>query len=184
MVPMFSVVGYSNSGKTTIIKQLVKHLKEKGYKVAVIKHDPLDHGEVDKRGSDTQIFFEEGGADTVALSSPSRLTLFSRTSKELSPESIIPLCDEVDCVILEGYKGKNYPKILVLTGAVESDIINKIDKESVIALVFSRTGKTDEEKIIKELNKEYTLPQFLDDDVQSIVNFLEKKYFTDIRGGK
>ncbi|MEK7750140.1 MAG: molybdopterin-guanine dinucleotide biosynthesis protein MobB, partial [Planctomycetota bacterium] len=37
-VPVISIVGRSNSGKTTLIVKLVKELKSRGYKVATIKH--------------------------------------------------------------------------------------------------------------------------------------------------
>ena len=38
MPPIVSIVGRSKSGKTTLIEKLVAELKERGYRVATIKH--------------------------------------------------------------------------------------------------------------------------------------------------
>jgi molybdopterin-guanine dinucleotide biosynthesis protein B len=55
MVPIVSIVGKTNSGKTTLIEGLVLELKKRGYRVGVIKHDV--HGvklsDVDTEGKDT-----------------------------------------------------------------------------------------------------------------------------------
>jgi len=88
MLPIVAVVGRSKTGKTTLIRRLVKELQLKGYKVGVIKHDPCDHGEVDRKGSDTANFWDEG-CQAVVLSSPSRLTVFRRVEKDTTPEEIV-----------------------------------------------------------------------------------------------
>jgi polynucleotide 5'-kinase involved in rRNA processing len=40
MPPAVSIVGKSNSGKTTLREKLVRELKLRGYRVATIKHIP------------------------------------------------------------------------------------------------------------------------------------------------
>ena len=39
MIPIISVVGKSNVGKTTLLEKLLPELKKRGYRVATIKHD-------------------------------------------------------------------------------------------------------------------------------------------------
>jgi molybdopterin-guanine dinucleotide biosynthesis protein B len=39
MIPILSIVGKSDSGKTFLIETLVLALKEKGYRIATVKHD-------------------------------------------------------------------------------------------------------------------------------------------------
>lgn len=38
-IPIFSVVAYSGTGKTTLLEKLIPLLKERGLRVAVVKHD-------------------------------------------------------------------------------------------------------------------------------------------------
>ncbi len=52
MIPIISVVGKSDVGKTTLLEKLLVELKKRGYRVATIKHDV--HGfNIDQPGKDT-----------------------------------------------------------------------------------------------------------------------------------
>jgi molybdopterin-guanine dinucleotide biosynthesis protein B len=162
--PIFSVIGYSKTGKTTLIRGLIKELQSRGYKVAVIKHDPLEHGEVDRKGSDTANFWEEG-SHAVVLSSPSRLALFRRVDNNMPPEEIISLCGDVNCIILEGYKRWNYPKIVIWSG----DEL-KVEPGQLLAIIYDSQEK--KEIIKRSENKNVAL--FSRDDINGLVDFLEK----------
>ncbi|NMB40526.1 MAG: molybdopterin-guanine dinucleotide biosynthesis protein B [Firmicutes bacterium] len=164
MPPIFSVIGHSKTGKTTLIRGLIRELQSRGYRVGVIKHDPLEHGEVDRKGSDTANFWEEG-SQAVVLSSPSRLALFRRVEKNTPPEEIVPLCGKVDYVILEGYKRWDYPKIVAWSG----DEL-EVEPRQLLALVYD--PKDREEVLGKNKNKNTVL--FCRDDIKNIADFLEK----------
>ncbi len=51
MTPYITFAGYSGSGKTTLLLKVITYLKEKGYKIAALKHDGHDF-EMDKEGKD------------------------------------------------------------------------------------------------------------------------------------
>ena len=52
MIPIVSIVGKSDSGKTTLIEKLLPELTRRGYRIATVKHDV--HGfEVDREGKDS-----------------------------------------------------------------------------------------------------------------------------------
>ncbi len=163
MPAVFAVIGYGNTGKTTLIRNIIRELHQRNYKVAVIKHDPQDHGEVDKVGSDTYNFWEEG-CRTVALSSPSRITLFRRTEEDTLPDNIIPLCGDVDFVILEGYKGLNYPKI-----EVRSEIKGTVPNiKNLLAIVI------DQARNLSKYDKNHNrVPLFDRQQVGSLVDVIE-----------
>jgi len=51
-IPIISIVGKSNSGKTTLLEKLIPELVKRGYRVATIKHNV--HGfDVDHEGKDS-----------------------------------------------------------------------------------------------------------------------------------
>lgn len=110
-VPVISVVGWSNSGKTTILEKLVAELKTRGVKVGVIKHH---HGpfEIDRPGKDTWRLFQ-AGADCTAIAGSGKVGLVIRSDGEMPPGDIAALMPGVDLVITEGYKGGTYPQIEV-----------------------------------------------------------------------
>ena len=80
-VPVISVVGRSNSGKTTLIVKLVKELKSRGYKVATIKHSH-HHFELDTEGKDSWLH-TQAGADAVVVASQNMMGIMRQSSKEL-----------------------------------------------------------------------------------------------------
>ncbi|MBS3947414.1 MAG: molybdopterin-guanine dinucleotide biosynthesis protein B [Dethiobacter sp.] len=115
-IPVVSVVGKSDSGKTTLICGLLPELKRRGYRVATIKHDV--HGsEIDRPGKDTWKH-SQAGADIVVLSSPAKIALLEKVSEELTLEQVIAKIDHVDIIISEGYKRNNKPKIEVFRSTV------------------------------------------------------------------
>lgn len=167
MIPFVSVIGRSKTGKTTLIKNLIRELRIFGYRIAVIKHDPHDHGEIDRKGSDTWIFREEG-SQAVILASPSKVTLFRQTVNEQFPEELFPLCGDVDLIILEGYKKRDYPKLVIWTRKKEELAIEP--HWTVLAVLYPR----EEEKEAKQNFEKTNVPLFCRDDASKIASFIEQ----------
>ena len=99
--------GFSGSGKTTLIEKLIPFLKEKGLKVAAIKHDAHDF-DMDREGKDTYRF-GKAGADVVMISSGSRSARLS--ARERSLDEMLKDTDNADIVLVEGYKNAPIDKI-------------------------------------------------------------------------
>ena len=92
-------VGYSNSGKTTLIENIIKILKKDGLKIATVKHDV--HGlDIDKEGKDSYRY-SAAGADTSVVSTKD-LTVY-KIHKDLSLEEILSNINDVNLIIVEGY---------------------------------------------------------------------------------
>lgn len=112
MIPIVSVVGTSDSGKTTLLEKLVAELKERGYRVGVVKHDVHDF-EVDHEGKDSWRL-KRAGADVVIISSPRKIALIQDVDRDHALDEIRGwLPARVDILFSEGYKRGPYPKIEV-----------------------------------------------------------------------
>ena len=107
---VLAIAGFSGSGKTTFIENLLPLLKERGMKVLVIKHDV--HGfTMDHEGKDTYRF-AAAGADSVMISSEQ--SGFARIDREYkSLDEMIAMAGDVDLVLVEGYKDADIPKLYV-----------------------------------------------------------------------
>lgn len=101
MIPIVSIVGKSDSGKTTLIEKLIPELNRKGYRVATVKHDV--HGfEVDREGKDSWRHRRAGSYSTV-LSSPRQLAIIRDMDHDASLEEIRDrFIRDVDIIITEG----------------------------------------------------------------------------------
>ncbi|NLT27752.1 MAG: molybdopterin-guanine dinucleotide biosynthesis protein B [Dehalococcoidales bacterium] len=160
MIPVISFVGSHNCGKTTILEKVIRGLKQKGYKVAVIKHHKGDF-ELDIQGKDTWRL-AEAGSDVVAISSPQKTAVIKKPEQELTLDRITEMvCDGMDIVISEGYKFDDKPKIEVFRSEVSDRILS--DEKDLVALVTDRRFDID-------------VPQFSFDDADGIVKLIIEKY--------
>lgn len=109
MLKVVGIVGYKDSGKTTLAQTLARELTRRGYEVAVVKH--LSH-HFDLPGKDTAILGDV--ASQVGFVSPQGSGVLWQ--KSLSVEEVIAYL-EADIVLVEGFKAeKTYPKIVCLRG--------------------------------------------------------------------
>lgn len=106
-----AVSGVKNSGKTTFLGKVVAGLKEKGYLVAVIKHDGHEF-EPDVEGTDTWKL-RRAGAYGTAIFSKGRWMIVKEQS-EMDERKLIDLFPEADFILLEGFKYSDYPKFEIV----------------------------------------------------------------------
>jgi len=112
---IIQVVGSSNSGKTTFIKNLIPELKKIG-NVAVIKHlgDHIYHIE---EGKDTTIFFEAGADISIGIDSHKAVVAIRKNTLE---DIFGILFDQgMDFAVIEGFKKRSFPKIVI--GSLHAD---------------------------------------------------------------
>ncbi|HDN65715.1 MAG TPA: molybdopterin-guanine dinucleotide biosynthesis protein B [Methanosarcinales archaeon] len=113
------VVGYHNTGKTTLICKLIERLTERGYSVSTIKNIPKDGFSMDVEGTDTWRHGESGAGLVVASTSGEA----SFIVKNVMPfEDILRTMDNMtspDVILVEGHKTEDIPKIVL--GDIEID---------------------------------------------------------------
>lgn len=130
MIPVISLVGKSNCGKTTYLEKLISEMKRRGFKVATIKHDV--HGfDIDKPGKDTWRH-AQAGADIVCISSPQKMAMIKKVEQELLLDEVIGYIDGVDIIFTEGYKRESKRKIEVFRQAASEKPL--CSKEELLAM--------------------------------------------------
>jgi molybdopterin-guanine dinucleotide biosynthesis protein B len=142
MSEIFSVVGKSKRGKTTLLKQVISLLKERGHTVCVIKHSRhvLTYRDFDHEGKDT-FCFSEAGADEVWLTSPS-LT-YTVKNEGMTLEEIISTC-QTDFIFTEGFKTADTKKIVLkepgesieVSGEILAVIEGEYNLEDILELII------------------------------------------------
>lgn len=110
--PVYSLVGWSDSGKTTILEKLVPELKKRGLTVAVVKHEGHEF-DMDIPGKDTWRM-TQAGADVTAIVSETHAAILE--NHPLTLEETVARIQDVDLVLTEGGKAGPFPKIGVVRG--------------------------------------------------------------------
>ncbi len=126
MAPILSFVGKSGCGKTTVIEKLIAVLKQRQYRIAVVKHH-AHTTPIDGPGKDSWRF-AEAGANAVFVSSPVEIARFERLTRELTLGEIAARIDNVDLILTEGFKRESAPKIEVSRAALGTDLVARADE--------------------------------------------------------
>ena len=106
-IPIYSLVAYSNTGKTTFLEKLLPELTARGLRVAVFKHDAHEF-QVDREGKDSWRMTRAGAAVTVIASETHSAFMENRY---VPPETLIARITDVDVILTEGYKHGPWKKI-------------------------------------------------------------------------
>lgn len=114
-IPIYSFVAFSGTGKTTLLEKLVPILKQKGLRVAVIKHDSHDF-EIDHEGKDSWRM-TQAGADVTVISSSAKTAIME--NRFVSMDTLLPRILNVDLILTEGYKHGRWPKLGILREGAE-----------------------------------------------------------------
>lgn len=128
-IPVIAFAAYSGTGKTTLIEKLVRELKNRGLRLAVIKHDGHKF-EIDHEGKDSWRFAKAGAYVTV-ISSAEKTAYVEQG--ELTLEQLLDMIHGVDLILVEGYKNENLPQIGIARAATGKGFPN--EPERFIALV-------------------------------------------------
>lgn len=156
MPPIISIVGKSESGKTTLLEGLITILKQRGYKVAVIKHAAEDF-ELDTVNKDSWRF-RQAGSEVSAISSTHHLAVIKNLEHDLTPQELANFIGlDYDLILTEGFKQSDHPKIEVHRKEQGKELLNQ--PERLLAVV------TDEPLNI-------AVPQFSRDEVPKIADLI------------
>lgn len=153
-IPVYSVVAFSNTGKTTMLEKLIPILKQHGLRVAVVKHDAHEF-EIDREGKDSWRMTRAGAAVTVVSSGTKAAFMENRY---VPIDEIISRIKDVDLIITEGYKHGPWPKIALRRA--ENNQPFPVPPEDCLA-------------VMSDLPEQTTVPSFGLDEVEKLAALIE-----------
>ncbi len=160
MVPVVSIIGRSNVGKTTVLEGLIRELKGRGYKLAVAKHLNEDV-ELDQPGKDSWRL-ARAGADAVVISTPSKLAMVKPVPQVATLEELqYFIGSDFDLFLVDGYKKATAPKIEVRRGDAGQEAL--APPEQLVAIVSEETAGEG-------------VPRFSFSDARGLADLIEQKY--------
>ncbi|MBF0389821.1 MAG: molybdopterin-guanine dinucleotide biosynthesis protein B [Desulfamplus sp.] len=169
-----SIAGYSGSGKTTFLEKLIPHLKERGYKLGVIKHAHC-RVDMDKKGKDSWRHKSAGAAATLVIS-PGQLSIvkdyddITQNAQDLvqseseTIERVKNYLSDMDLIVVEGFKHASLPKCEIFRVAAGHSTPLFFDDKNLIAFI------TDSDY------KDLSIPSFGLDDAKAVADLIEKRY--------
>jgi molybdopterin-guanine dinucleotide biosynthesis protein B len=161
MIPIISIVGKSDSGKTNLIERLIPEIKRRGYRIATVKHDT--HGfEVDREGKDSYRHKKAGAAISL-ISSPERVAVIADVDRDLSLSELRDrFLSNIDLILSEGYYRDSQPKIEVFRKKAH---VEPLCTENDHLVAFASDVPLDR-----------GVPCFNLNDIKGIADFIEERF--------
>lgn len=114
-VPILGVIAASGTGKTTLLRALIAHLNGTGLRIGCVKHThhPFD---IDRPGKDSYLL-RKAGAEQMIVGGAGRWALMVDRAPD-TDMSLVELAarfdtDNLDLILVEGFRLENIPKIEV-----------------------------------------------------------------------
>ncbi|PLL14340.1 molybdopterin-guanine dinucleotide biosynthesis protein B [Tabrizicola sp. TH137] len=123
---VYGVIGWKNSGKTSLMERLVAEITARGFSVSTVKHVHHDV-DLDQPGKDTYRH-RQAGAREVVLASKDRFALMvEHRGPEPDLAAVLARLAPVDLVLVEGYKRDRHRKLEVWRRETGQDLIQTGD---------------------------------------------------------
>lgn len=159
-VPMVFIVGSSGSGKTTLIERLTQVFTRNGVRVGTIKHD-LHGFEMDRPGKDTWRHKQAGAVATI-ISSPKQIGMVRDVDHDHAPDELACLIQDVDVILVEGYKSVDQPKIEVF--------------RPVNGKLPSCRGESHLLAVVSDVQLDWEIPCFLMEKMEDLAGFIMDRF--------
>lgn len=165
---IIAIVGQSESGKTTLIENLIEDLSARGIRIGALKHHTHGGLEFDRKGKDSYRL-NNAGAEISILSSPKEIAMVRSVKEEWSPLKIAEkLMEDMDLILCEGFNESSLPRIILVS---EKEDLEIFSIGPVLGLVPIK------KEALKEIEHDH--PTFSRDNIKEIANFLEKEFELD-----
>jgi len=131
------IVGWSGSGKTSLLVALLPLLRARGLAVSTMKH-AHHRFDLDRPGKDS-FRHREAGASEVLVVTAARWVLMheSREAAEPTIEALIERMTPVDLLLIEGFKTHPHPKLEIHRES-EGKPLLCLDDPGIVAVASDR----------------------------------------------
>ncbi len=179
-VPAIAFVGKQNSGKTTLLEQVIAEITTRGVNVASVKHHSHAGFDFDVPGKDSWRHRRAGSVYTV-VASPDQMACVQSLPAEAELKTIVGMMiqnaasvgTELDIILVEGYRQGQLPTVELFRSGNPKDEERDLGGEGneIVAVV------TNIKRVVDQAD-EQALPTFDFADIKGIADFLIAKYLT------
>lgn len=127
---ILQIVGFKNSGKTSLVCTWTAYVKSLGMRVGTVKHD-AHHFEIDHEGTDSWKH-REAGSESVVIISPHQTAWIEASSQPL--ENVLQRMAHLDIVLIEGFKLATWPKVVIVKSAEDRQLAAALNE--VVAVLY------------------------------------------------
>lgn len=161
-VPVLGFAAFSGTGKTTLLAELLRIFRARGYRVGVVKH--AHHAfDIDQPGKDSYEL-RRAGARQMLVGSRRRWALVTETEGEREPrlDELLRRLDQdaLDFVLVEGFKGEAFAKIELHRPRLGHPLLHPHDP-AIVALATDEPATAGTRLPVLDLNRPAEVAEFV-----------------------
>lgn len=165
------IVGYSNSGKTTVVGKLIEAITSQGFTVGTVKH----HGHQDiplkqeSLNTDSAKHRDAGASGSIVISKDECSMVLSNTS-QLHLDDLVRMYEflSFDMIVIEGFKQEKYPKTVLIRSSDDEHLLQSCT--AIEAAIFWGND------LALKWDKKGLYPVFHLNDVESYIHWFLQIY--------
>lgn len=152
-LPICQVVGYKNTGKTTLMNRLIFYFTDNGLRVSTLKHHGHG-GEPDRMKHTDSYQHMESGSIISAVQGERQFHMTVQDTEKLALSDLLSLYNilPLDLLLIEGYKNADYPKIVLLRSEADKELLTQLT--NIIAVGYWHTTSLQTDKYFTFAMKE------------------------------
>ncbi|MDH5256574.1 MAG: molybdopterin-guanine dinucleotide biosynthesis protein B [Gammaproteobacteria bacterium] len=164
---LIGFAAWSGTGKTTLLEKIIPLFREKGFRVAIIKHAHHDF-DIDYPGKDSFRLRKAGAIDTIVASGKRWALIHENDLHQEEPDlnNLVTKLDlnSIDLILVEGFKHEHIPRIELRRSNTDKPLLYPEDKD-IIAIATDSNDKIP-----------HTIHQLNINDPAGIVNYIEHHF--------
>jgi molybdopterin-guanine dinucleotide biosynthesis adapter protein len=153
--PTLAIIGYSDSGKTTLCEAIAREAASSGIRLGYVKH--THHDEIGVPPNDTSRLLMAGAAAALLLfgdrMAGDRMQSGSRTAAPIDLQRFVEE-HSADALLIEGWKEEgDWPRIALLRGTADVDLLSRPRIVATVSPTQASVGKRfapDEQQAVVE----------------------------------
>lgn len=162
--PIIQVVGYKNSGKTTLMEKLITYFSDRNMRVGSLKRHGHGGDPSIVKGTDSYKHMQAGSLiNAVQGETRLQVSINNQTSLALYDLLKIYSFQGIDLLLIEGYKQANFPKIVLIKEKADLELLESVSNIIAIGLWdFNLAELIPSYDTFSLLNIDKSLPQLME----------------------
>jgi molybdopterin-guanine dinucleotide biosynthesis protein B len=127
--PILQVVGYQNSGKTTLVSKIIEVLKNNHCRIGTIKHHGHEGHPLSCDINKDTFKHRFAGAEITGIEGKGSLQINAVNDDFFTLPKLLELYNAffLDLIIVEGFKNESYSKIVLLRTQKDEELLKKLN---------------------------------------------------------
>jgi len=160
--PAVAFVARSGTGKTRLVEALIVELRRRGRRIGAMKHD-AHRFEIDHPGKDSARFTAAGAEVMVLVSSETIATVWKPQVPPLIEELLATSFQDMDLVLVEGYKTSDLPKIEIHRAALGQPLLSRGEHHDTRLLAVASDTELKLDVPVLDLDQPAVIADFLEE---------------------